>query len=90
MHARRNHFELSYYMVGCGGGVGSALLASPLPPPRATYDGDSYLISHQNIQQLPNIQIGPSILYQPEDEGTMLNSIIVNRPNTQRLIRKLE
>ena len=58
------------------GGDGFACILFSLPPPRATYDGDSYLISHQNIQQLPNIQIGPSILYQPRDGGFMLNSIV--------------
>ena len=75
-------------MVGCGGGVGSALLASSLPPPQATYDGDSYLISHQNIQQLPNIQIGPSILYQPGDGGMMPNSI-VNPPKHPKIDSKV-
>ena len=41
----------------------------PVPPPRATYDGDSYLISHQNIQQLPNIQIAHQYFITRERDG---------------------
>ena len=51
------------------GGDGFACILFSLPPPRATYDGDSYLISHQNIQQLPNIQIAHQYFITRERDG---------------------